>query len=306
MQAMAGAWRRRRWLGCWLGCWLGLWLGRGQRGCLRSAYAQVRLRASRMGAEWQRCGFHTSPTRRRLCPPDFAAGSSNGPPAAALMSTGGLVRNLMSTHPGLDPAAVMSALGSDRPGSPLIRNSPSQSVMLTGGPSGRGSRATGHNSNSPSMPAAVAAAAAAAAAAGARGGSRNNSFSVGGGGPANMSRMGAGGLASGPMPAGGVGSTTLTAALAVARGSGGGSPHPSPHHSPHHSGTGTAGGAGCSPRSPLGMRTRRASDTMAYTISLTERQESFTQMQAQVGIGLAARFGFTCSGRLCLQSAIEP
>ncbi|KAG2440177.1 hypothetical protein HXX76_004290 [Chlamydomonas incerta] len=226
---------------------------------------------------------HASLNRQAMMQAMAGAGS-NAPPAA-LLSTGGLVRNLMGTHPGMDPAAVMSALVSDRPGSPLIRASPSQSVMLAGGPSGRASRATGHNSNSPSMPAAVAAAAAAAAASGARGGSRNHSFSVGGGGPAHMSRMGAGGLASGPMPAaGGLGSGSLTAAMAVARSSAG-SPHGSPHPSPQQSAAGAVGGAGCSPRSPLGMRTRRASDTMAYAISLTERQESFTQMHAQ---GLAA------------------
>ncbi|GIL97325.1 hypothetical protein Vretimale_2802, partial [Volvox reticuliferus] len=51
----------------------------------------------------------------------------------------------------------------------------------------------------------------------------------------------------------------------------------SPHNSHHSPG-------GCtqrSPRSPLGMRTRRASDTMAYTLASTERQESIHQMQVQ-------------------------
>ncbi|GIL64697.1 hypothetical protein Vafri_18551, partial [Volvox africanus] len=51
----------------------------------------------------------------------------------------------------------------------------------------------------------------------------------------------------------------------------------SPHNSHHSPG-------GCtqrSPRSPLGMRTRRASDTMAYTLAITERHESIHQMQAQ-------------------------
>ncbi len=57
-------------------------------------------------------------------------------------------------------------------------------------------------------------------------------------------------------------------------------PQPSPARSPHNS----PSAAPCSPRSPLGLsvRTRRASDTMAYVLALTERQESLTQAQAQV------------------------
>lgn len=57
-------------------------------------------------------------------------------------------------------------------------------------------------------------------------------------------------------------------------------PYVSPHNS-HHSPGGSGSAAARSPRSPLGMRTRRASDTMAYTLAITEREESIHQMQAQ-------------------------
>ncbi|GFR52239.1 hypothetical protein Agub_g14773 [Astrephomene gubernaculifera] len=73
-----------------------------------------------------------------------------------------------------------------------------------------------------------------------------------------------------------------SARSAAAAAAGGAASRLSPHgsslgNSPH----GSPGGAARSPRSPLGMRTRRASDTLAYTLAITERQESLSQMQAQ-------------------------
>lgn len=68
------------------------------------------------------------------------------------------------------------------------------------------------------------------------------------------------------------------------------SPARSPHNSPS--------AAPCSPRSPLGLsvRTRRASDTMAYVLALTERQESLTQAQAQVRGHTGAGIGHGTGG----------